>query len=82
MFYYFIICGALSNTMKSFSPNPDLRFVEECYRSDGLESSIVCPFGIDSAANPVKFIYLKEIEHSLWSVHTCKFVNYCERLKF
>ena len=63
MFFYFILYAVLSNTMKSFSPNTDLRFVEECYRSDGLESSIVCPSGIDSAADPVKFIYLKEIIH-------------------
>ena len=51
--------------MKSFRPKTDLRFVEECNRSDGLESSIVCPSGINSAADPVKLIYLKEIEHTL-----------------
>ena len=60
-----ISCVAIASTTKSFRPKTDLRFVEEWYRSDGLESSIVCPCGIDSTADPVKFIYLKEIEHSL-----------------
>ena len=62
-----ISCVATSSTTNSFRPKTDLRFVEECYRSDGLESSIVRPSGIDSAADPVKFIYLKGIEYSLSS---------------
>ena len=60
-----VSCVAISSTTKSFGPKTDQRFLEEYYPSDGLESSIVCPSGIDSAADPVKFIYLKEIEHSL-----------------